>query len=331
MSREPSVDVIVPCYNYGAYVEGCVASILDNPGVAVRVLLLDDASTDDTPEVGARLAAADSRVTYRRHHQNHGHIATYNEGLAWVTADYVLLISADDLLTSGALSRAVAAFERHPEAVFVHGQQLHFSGEPTLPDPAGTAWTESAQTGTAFITDVCAQAHNPVATPTVVVRTTAHRSVGGYEPTLPHTADLELWLRLAVLGAVVRIECLQALKRQHARNMQLAYVQPSEGDVLERLMAFERFFDGPASHLNSVDRLRAQIRESLGTELIWRAATAFDAADRKTCDRLMDIASTIAPRIDESRAWRRMEIKRRLGAKTWALFRGIAGLRHRPT
>ena len=53
------------------------------------MLLIDDASSDDSAEVGRELAASDSRITVRRHEVNKGHIATYNEGLiGWSTADY---------------------------------------------------------------------------------------------------------------------------------------------------------------------------------------------------------------------------------------------------
>ena len=110
-----TVDVVVPCYNYAKYLEICVRSILDQPDVAVRVLIIDDCSTDESEVVGRRLAADDSRVHYRRHDRNIGHIATYNEGLlGWATADYCLLISADDLLTPGALSRAVRVLDEYP-------------------------------------------------------------------------------------------------------------------------------------------------------------------------------------------------------------------------
>ena len=53
----PSVDVIVPCYNYGRFLRECVESVLDQDGVDVRVLIIDDASADDTPDVGRALAA----------------------------------------------------------------------------------------------------------------------------------------------------------------------------------------------------------------------------------------------------------------------------------
>ena len=76
-------------------------SVLAQPRVEVRVLVIDYQSSDDTPEVAARLCRADARVRFRRYEQNRGHIATYNEGLAEASGDYVVLLSADDLLAPG--------------------------------------------------------------------------------------------------------------------------------------------------------------------------------------------------------------------------------------
>src|SRR5437660_6584650 len=73
----PRVTVVVPCYNYGRYLPQCLASALDQPGVDVDVVLVDDASTDGSGDVAEELAAADSRITLVRHAVNAGHIATY--------------------------------------------------------------------------------------------------------------------------------------------------------------------------------------------------------------------------------------------------------------
>src|SRR5262245_9653241 len=91
-----SVDVIVPCYRYGHFLRECVESVLTQSHKHVRVLILDDASPDNTSEIGAELAREDPRVGLVRHQFNKGHIATYNEGIDWVSADYMLLLSADD-------------------------------------------------------------------------------------------------------------------------------------------------------------------------------------------------------------------------------------------
>ena len=53
MSR---VDIVVPCYNYGRYLRQCVDSLLTQEGVDVRVLIIDDCSTDDSPEIARAIA-----------------------------------------------------------------------------------------------------------------------------------------------------------------------------------------------------------------------------------------------------------------------------------
>ena len=74
------VDVVVPCYNYGRFLEECVRSVLDQSLGDLRVLIIDDASADDLFSVARRLAHIDSRVSVISHPQNWGHISTYNQG-----------------------------------------------------------------------------------------------------------------------------------------------------------------------------------------------------------------------------------------------------------
>src|SRR3954454_4190332 len=123
--RRPSVSVVIPCYKYGRFLPACVRSILDQEGVDVRVLIIDDASPDDSAQMALALAAADKRVEVRVHEVNKGHIATYNEGLLeWADGDYSILISADDLLTPGSIRRATDVMAAHPEIGFVYGHAL---------------------------------------------------------------------------------------------------------------------------------------------------------------------------------------------------------------
>jgi glycosyltransferase involved in cell wall biosynthesis len=55
------IDVIIACYNWGRFLHGCVESVLARPGVDVRVLILDDASPDRTPEVAGRRTVEGAR------------------------------------------------------------------------------------------------------------------------------------------------------------------------------------------------------------------------------------------------------------------------------
>ena len=111
-AASPVVSVIVPCYNYGRFLAGCVDSIFKSTSHPLEVIVIDDASTDETQAVTSNLARADARVRVFRHDVNWGHIATYNHGFSLVRGVYVHLISADDELAPGALDRAVAIIER---------------------------------------------------------------------------------------------------------------------------------------------------------------------------------------------------------------------------
>ena len=98
------------------------SALAEQPGVDVRVLVIDDASTDDSAQAAKQIAADDPRVDVLAHPVNKGHLATYNEGLLdWANGDYAVLLSADDLLTPGALTRACALLDAHPEVGFPTG------------------------------------------------------------------------------------------------------------------------------------------------------------------------------------------------------------------
>ena len=215
------VSIIVPCYKYAHFLDECVGSVVTQPGVDVRVLIIDDASPDDTPAVAAALAARDSRIAYRRHAVNQGHIATYNEGLAWADGDYTVLLSADDMLTPGALLRATRLLDAHPEVGFVYGPAVTFAGEPR---PQPRIPSEAIQwrvwQGREWLEAMCASNLFYISTPAVIVRTRLQHELGGYRAELPHAGDTEMWMRFAAHAAVGEIlDADQAYYRIHGRNM----------------------------------------------------------------------------------------------------------------
>jgi glycosyltransferase involved in cell wall biosynthesis len=107
----PSIDVIVPRYNYGRFLPSCTDSVLGQLGCEVGVLIIDGASTDDSLAIARSLAARDNRIQVLAHEKNRGHIATCNEGIEWLSADYMLLLSSQDMpRRRGRVGGAAAAF-----------------------------------------------------------------------------------------------------------------------------------------------------------------------------------------------------------------------------
>jgi glycosyltransferase involved in cell wall biosynthesis len=273
---DPTVSVVVPCYRYGRFLDQCVNSILGQKGVDVRVLIIDDASPDDSFQAAQRLASSDPRVQARRHDSNRGHIATYNEGLLeWAEGEYSVLISADDLLTEGALARAVAVMERHPDVGFVYGHTINWIDDQELPEARTSPTGVRMWKGHDWVRTVCRLGHNIVTCPEVVVRTSLQRQVGGYRAHLPHTADLEMWLRLAACANVAYVEGVdQAYYRTHASNMTLS--RSPTVDLAQRAAAFSAFFAEYGSVFPDALELSRRARRQIAKEALWVARRAYE-------------------------------------------------------
>lgn len=264
------IDVIVPCYNYGRYLRECVDSVLSQAVDDLRVLVIDDASEDDTPAVCADLAARDRRVEILRHASNHGHIATYNEGIELARRDYMLLLSADDFLMPGALARAIAVLDARPDVGLVHGRwYMHHDGDrpPTPDDSADVEFPESGA-----LIEFLAVA-NMVGTATAVVRTTVQKSLGGYYPHLHHAGDLDMWVRFAVHGQVAYIPTMQAAYRRHETNMSKKCDRLA--DLLQCLAAFEPNYSGIRERLPDGAMVERRVRRTNARRALRCAAWVF--------------------------------------------------------
>lgn len=320
-----SVDVIVPCYKYGDLLAGCVDSILSQEGVDVRVLIVDDASPDNTAEVGSRLASTDSRVEFWRHARNFGHIATYNEALDWVRADYCVILSADDLLSPFSLLRAARVMDAHPEVTFTWGRDVTFRYAPpveTTPVPPHARHTISSYPE--FLERSCRLGQTGIQSPTVVVRSSVHRAVGGYLPELPHSGDTEIWLRLAARGAVAEIDANQAFRRLHAHNMSLGYSPLSR--LAEQVKAFDTHFATCFDARPYAGTLVPIVKRTIGEAAFWSAAHAFDAGDDDACGQFLDFALSLSPDLETTSAWKRLRWKRRIGRIGWHYLQPLAAL-----
>jgi glycosyltransferase involved in cell wall biosynthesis len=319
-----TVDVVIPCYNYGRYLADCVHSVLSQSGVSVRVLVIDDCSPDNTAEVGQALAAADERVQFRRHAVNQGHIATYNEGIEWTSSDFYLLLSADDYLLPGALARAVRVLTEHPEVGFVYGSAIETDADGPAPPatPAGEL-SGLVLSGPEFI--LRSGSHNMVPTPTAVIRVDLQKRVRGYRPELPHSGDLEMWLRLAAHGSVGFVPVCQAVYRRHPRNMSLAYYKKDGGmpDLLQRKAALDCFFETCQAVLPNAAEVRRRQLRALGCDAISWASIALNNGNREISDRLADFALQLSPGIDRSLPWLRLSIKRQIPSAGWRVLRPL--------
>lgn len=321
-----SVSVIIPCYNYAHFLRGCVESVLSQPGVEIRVLVIDDASTDNTPEVGVSLATEDTRVQFRRHPVNRGHIATYNEGLEWADGDYTVLLSADDLLAPGALERAARLMDAHASVGMVYGGFVEFQTQQQLPPARAGAQAWSIWPGRDWLAIRCERGYNCISSPEVTVRTTLARKLGGYKEELPHSGDLEMWMRLAAHADVGYLKGAdQAYYRIHPKSMlRQRFFQPLV-DLRERRTAFHMLFRDHGDVIPGQARLHDMANRALAREALWRACRAYDRGRLATTPvaELIDFALDAYPAADSLREYAGLRRRQRLGPSLCLLLQPV--------
>jgi len=317
------VDVVIPCFNYGHYLRACAASVLSQQGVQVRAVIIDNASTDQTPEIARELVSRDPRIEYRRHAVNQGHIASFNEGLDWAKADYTVVLPADDLLSADALSRAARLLDGNPDVGLCYGRDIIFENQEALCHIAGCEnYRWKIIGGAEFLQEVAAGGDiNMCAT---VVRTSLQRKIGGYRPELPNVCDVDMWARFAVHGSIARLDCCQGFFRKHADNMSLecrgklkAYQQLAT--------TFDLLFQHYRDRIENAEQLEAEAKRLIAWRAFWAASHLFNQGDVDGCQEILPFVTALYPDVRSSPAWFRWQLKRLLGAKSWSLLRPVVG------
>ena len=147
----PAVSVITPVFNAERYIGAAIESVLGQSASDWELLVIDDGSTDGTPDV-VREYAGDPRLrVVRREHR--GLSAARNEGVSKATGRLLAFLDADDLWRPEYLERMVSMLDRKPEAVLAFAGWRYVDGVGTvLPqfvedrrrrewvNPAGNAW-----------------------------------------------------------------------------------------------------------------------------------------------------------------------------------------------
>jgi len=214
----PLIDVVLPVYNGAATIAESVESLLQQTATRLRVLVVDDGSTDATPEILAALAKQDPRVVVLTK-PNGGIVEALNHGLSHVTAPFTGRQDADDISSPDRFARQLAAFEADPGLVAISGSCIHIdaAGRETgtryaIPDP-------DAADDRAF-----PAAEPYLLHPFLMVRSDAFAAVHGYRYVL-HSEDTDLYWRLRETGRLKNLPDSLGKMRLHATSISNASLQ----------------------------------------------------------------------------------------------------------
>lgn len=125
MTQHPKVSIVVAAYNVGAYLPRCVRSLLAQSERSIEVLIVDDGSTDQTPQLIQQIAAQDSRAVHVRR-ENGGLSAARNSGLRAATGDFICFVDGDDWVEPNMVESMVARCEDTGSQVAIAGAYVDF-------------------------------------------------------------------------------------------------------------------------------------------------------------------------------------------------------------
>ena len=124
----PLVSVVVTTYNQASYIETALASVFAQTYPAHQIVVVDDGSTDETPDL---LAPYRERVLYWRQ-SNQGVAAARNAGIERATGELIAFLDGDDVWEPSKLELQVEAARRHPESGAIVTDGIHFDGDTIL-------------------------------------------------------------------------------------------------------------------------------------------------------------------------------------------------------
>lgn len=215
----PKVSFVVPCYKLAHYLPECVGSILGQTYGDFEVLIMDNCSPDNTPDVAQSFQ--DPRVRHIRNETNIGHLRNYNKGIQLSRGAYIWQISADDrICRPDTLKRYVEILDAHPDVGYAFSTAIRIDEHGTehglIPDSIhGNA--DAIFNGRAFVEKLVRA--NTVMAPSVLVRRQCYEDISLWPLDLPWTADWFVWCAFAMHFDVAYLAEPMVCFRIHTSSM----------------------------------------------------------------------------------------------------------------
>lgn len=207
----PLWSVMVPTYQCSRYLGQALESVLEQalPPELMQIDVVDDCSDDD-PEAVVR-GLANGRVGFHRQPRNVGIAANLTTCVERARGTLVHLLHGDDAVLPGFYEAYGAYFDTNPHVL------MGFASVIVI-DERGQRGRVRGDMGEARVFADALEmliGDNPVVAPSVVTRRVAFEAVGGFNRALSHTADWEMWMRIAAHGPIGYLGGPHLLYREH--------------------------------------------------------------------------------------------------------------------
>ncbi len=249
-NASPLVSVVIPVFNGVNFLREAVESVFSQTYPDIELILVDDGSTDETwtfiESYGERVRAI--------HKENGGVASALNVGIRQARGSLIAWLSHDDLFFPEKIDRQVRFLETHPQygVCYTDFEIINATGD--LLKTYRAPWYPSKELARHFLADMHINGS------TVLMRKSCYERAGGFNERLPHTQDLDMWLRIAEDGELGHLPEVLVKFRSHPEQGSLNFeVQIEDEQNLFRALfdklGPERFFPELSCVIDSTEKV----------------------------------------------------------------------------
>ncbi len=223
-NADPLVSICIPTYNRAGMLADAIASALGQTYSRIEVIVVDNASTDNTAEIIASFA--DPRLRYIKNEENLGLFGNFNRCIKVASGNLIHILHSDDTIEPQFTKRCVAFFRQNPQVMLTFGSakilrdnrvvgELNYSDKDViLAPPEGFRLLLSER--------------NFIICPSVIVKKELYDVLGGYPVDLPYSADYALWLKVTRCYPIgyVRDAVINYRQGEHSESYRLLFSSP---------------------------------------------------------------------------------------------------------
>ena len=213
----PRVTVLMPVYNRPEYVDEAIRSVIEQDFSDFELLIVDDGSTDATPDVLRSWADRDERIVVVTSPANEGMSRARNRGLQQARGEYVATLDSDDLMLPGRLAAESQVLDEHPEVVIVS-----CAFEIVDRDGRHVATWRGGEPHEAVV-HLLGYYNIVGGHGQTMFRRDDVLAIGGYWTEFPTAEDYDLFVRLLKRGRIVSVPVVGMKQRQHESQSNAQY------------------------------------------------------------------------------------------------------------
>lgn len=286
MNSHPLVSVICLCYNQKQFIEEALDSVFAQTYSNIEVVIVDDASTDQSVVVIKKMLAnipihdAKSIKTVFLQ-ENLGNCKAFNRGLAMAQGKYVIDFATDDVMLPERIEKQVNYFEKldksygvvFTEAAYMDetGQHLYYHFQ----DKLSRLYPDSIPTGDIYA-DVLSTYF--ISSPTMMMKKKVLDELGGYDEQLAYE-DFDFWVRSARQFKYAFLdECLTKIRKTE-RSLSSGWYRPGDPQLYSTYLVCQKAVKlnkSPEEKKALVKRVKFEIRQAVFSDNTKEAALFFD-------------------------------------------------------